>query len=81
MSARAAETAGIAALLSPSLPAFAVPEEKRGLPVPGLRRLLEPGANLGRVLWMLAVGNYPPPLRGSGLADSILACSGTRLSG
>src|SRR3954452_13819494 len=55
MSAGAAETAGIAALLSPSLPAFAVPEERRGLPVPGLRRLLEPGANLGRVLWMLAV--------------------------
>ena len=27
------------------------------------------------------VRNYPPPLRGSGLADSILACSGTRLSG
>ena len=25
--------------------------------------------------------NYPPPLHGSGLADSILACSGTRLSG
>ncbi len=24
--------------------------------------------------------NYPPPLRGSGLADSILACSGTSLS-
>src|SRR3954468_19441697 len=59
MSAGAAETAGIAALLSASLPAFAVPEERRGLPVPGLRRLLEPGANLGRVLWMLAVERAP----------------------
>ena len=55
MSARAAEGMCIAALLSPSLPAFAVPEEGCGLPVPGLRGLLKPGADLRRVLRVLAV--------------------------
>ena len=59
MSARAAERAGITALLSPSLPAFAVPEKGRGLPVPGLRGLLEPGANLRRALRVLAVERAP----------------------
>src|SRR3954471_21248560 len=59
MGARATERVGIAALLSPSLPAFAVPEEGRGLPVPGLRRLLEPGADLRRVLRVLAVERAP----------------------
>jgi hypothetical protein len=59
MGARATERVGIAALLSPSLPAFAVPEEGRGLPVPGLRRLLEPRADLRRALRMLAVERAP----------------------
>src|ERR671928_180326 len=59
MSTRAAERVSIAALLLPSLAAFAVPEEGRGLPVPGLRRLLEPGADLRWVLRVLAVERAP----------------------
>jgi len=55
MSTRTAESVSIAGPLSPSLPALAVPGERRGLPVPGLRSLLEPGADLGRVLRMLTV--------------------------
>jgi hypothetical protein len=59
MSARAAERVCIAALLSPPLPALAVPDERRGLPVPGLRGLLEPGADLRRALRVLAVERAP----------------------
>src|SRR3954452_5873162 len=59
MSARAAEGVCIAALLSPPLPAPAVPDERRGLPVPGLRGLLEPGADLGRALRVLTVERAP----------------------
>src|SRR3982751_1158255 len=59
MSARAAEGVCIAALLSPPLATLAIPQEGRGLPVPGLRRLLEPGADLRRALRMLAVERAP----------------------
>src|SRR3954447_9393051 len=43
------------ALLAPPLPALAVPQEGCGMSVPRLCGLLEPGADLGRVLWVLAV--------------------------
>src|SRR5919202_4403419 len=43
----------VAGAFSASLPALAVPHEGRGLLVPGLRRLLEPGADLGWALRML----------------------------
>src|SRR3982750_1311939 len=59
MSARAAEGVCIAALLSPPLVTLAIPQEGRGLPVPGLRRLLEPGADLRRALRVLAVERAP----------------------
>src|SRR5215211_2903552 len=59
MSARAAEGVSVAGSLAPSLPALAVPEEGRGLPVPGLRGLLEPGADLGRAPRVLAVERAP----------------------
>src|SRR3954451_10292698 len=59
MSARAAEGVAVGGSSSPSLPALAVPEEGRGLPVPGLRGLLEPGANLRRALQVLAVERAP----------------------
>src|SRR6476659_2745744 len=39
----------------PPLPALAVPDERRGLPVPAPRRLLEPGADLGRAPRLLPV--------------------------
>src|SRR3954470_15539890 len=59
MSPRAAEGVCIAGLLSPPLATLAMPQEGRGLPVPGLRRLLEPGAGLRRALRMLAVERAP----------------------
>ena len=55
MSARAAECVCVAALLPSPLPALAVPQEGCGMPVPRLGGLLEPGADLGRVLRMLAI--------------------------
>src|SRR3712207_8879134 len=59
MGGRAAEGMSVVALLSPPLPALAVPEERRGLPVPGLGGLLEPGADLGRAPRVLAVERAP----------------------
>src|SRR3954469_24769171 len=43
------------AVTGPPLPALAVPDERRGLPVPAPRRLLEPGADLGRAPRLLPV--------------------------
>ena len=59
VSARTAECMCITALLPPPLPTLAVPEEGCGMAV--LRRggLLEPGTDLGRVLWVLAVNGAP----------------------
>src|SRR3954463_7471269 len=59
MSARAAEGVCIAALLSPPLATLAMPQEGRGLPGPGLRRLLEPRADLRRALRVLAGERAP----------------------
>src|ERR671917_1988477 len=55
MGARAAEGMSVGASLSPPLPALAVPDERRGLPVPGPGGLLESGADLGRAPRVLAV--------------------------
>ena len=54
-SGRAADGVSIARLPSPPLPALAVPEKWRGLVIPGLCGLLEPGADLLRALRVLAV--------------------------
>src|SRR3954462_4106060 len=43
----------------PPLPALAVPDERRGLPVPVAGRLLEPGADLGRAPRLLPVESAP----------------------
>src|SRR5215218_8664236 len=51
----AADGVSVAGLFAPPLPALAVPEEGRGLPVPGTRGLLEPGADLGGAPRVLAV--------------------------
>ena len=51
----AADAMSVAGPSSAPLPALAIPDEGRGLLVPGVRRLLEPGAALGRVLRMLPV--------------------------
>src|SRR3712207_4733821 len=59
MGARAAEGMSAVAWLSPPLPALAVPDDRRGLPVPGLGGLLEPGADLGRAPRVLAVERAP----------------------
>src|SRR4051812_23395432 len=48
----------------PPLPALAVPDERRGLPVPAPRRLLEPGADLGRAPRLL-------PLERPALEDAL----------
>jgi hypothetical protein len=55
MSARTAADVSIAGSHPPPLPALAVPEEGRGLPVPGLGGLLKPSADLGRAPRVLAV--------------------------
>src|SRR4028118_1002795 len=55
MSARAADSVSVAGPLSPPLPALAVPEEGRGLSVPGLGSPLEPAGDLGRAPRVLAV--------------------------
>src|SRR4028118_495797 len=83
MGARAAEGMSVVALLSPPLPALAVPDERRGLPVPGPGGLLERGADLSaglrgcwpsrvrrlRLRWMDAarVSQLPPSGVGSGM--------------
>src|SRR5215211_3764730 len=54
-----AAVAGACRSFAPPLPALAVPEEGRGLPVPGTRGLLEPGADLGGALRVLAVERAP----------------------
>ena len=54
MRRRAADSIGVTALLAPSLAALAVPDEGCGLAVPGLGGLLEPSADLGGRLRMLA---------------------------
>ncbi len=54
-SGRAADGVSIAGLPSPPLPALAVPEKWRGLLIPGLCGLLEPGPDLLRALRVLAV--------------------------
>src|SRR5829696_1305351 len=55
----AADGVPIAGSLAPPLPALAVPQEGGGPPVPGLRRLLEPAADLGGALRVLAVEGAP----------------------
>ena len=45
----------IAAPPSPALSSFAIPDKRRGLAVPGLGRLLEPGADLSGTAWMLSI--------------------------
>ena len=54
MRCRAADSIGVTALLAPSLAALAVPDKRGGLAVLGLSGLLEPGADLGGRLGMLA---------------------------
>ena len=55
MCSGAADGVSFAGSFAPPLPALAIPEEGRGLPVPGTRGLLEPGADLGGALRVLAV--------------------------
>src|SRR3954462_15314935 len=52
---RAADGMTVTGPSPPPLPALAVPDEGRGLPVPAPRRLLEPGADLGRAPRLLPV--------------------------
>src|SRR5947209_18279309 len=54
MRCRAADSIGVTAPLAPSLVALAVPDKGCGLAVPSLGGLLEPGADLGGRLGMLA---------------------------
>src|SRR4029450_8012584 len=56
MGSGAANGVSFAGSFAPPLPALAIPEEGRGLPVPGTRGLLEPGADLGGALRVLPVG-------------------------
>src|SRR3712207_9567752 len=59
VSSGAADGVPITGSLAPPLPALAVPQEGGGPPVPGLRRLLEPAADLGGALRVLAVERAP----------------------
>src|SRR3954469_6439011 len=52
---RPADGVSIAGLPSPPLPALAVPEKWRGLLIPSMCGLLEPGTDLLRALRVLAV--------------------------
>src|SRR3954451_3830245 len=54
MRRRAADSIGVTAPLAPPLAALAVPDKGGGLAVPGLDSLLEPCADLGGRLGMLA---------------------------
>jgi hypothetical protein len=60
----AANSVFVAGSLAPPLPAFAVPEEGRGVLVPGACRLLEPGADLGGAVRVL-------PVEGATLEDAL----------
>src|SRR5918993_4964084 len=60
----AADGVSVAGSFAPPLPALAVPEEGRGLPVPGTRGLLEPGADLGGASRVL-------PVEGATLEDAL----------
>ena len=49
----------IPASLTPALPPFAIPDKRRGMPVPGLGRLFEPGADLRGSAWVLSIECTP----------------------
>jgi hypothetical protein len=55
----AANRVAIASVPAAALPALAVPDKRRGLPVPVPGRLLEPGANLRRTLRLLPIQRPP----------------------
>jgi hypothetical protein len=55
----AADRVTVAGVSAPSLTAFAVPDKRRGLPVPVPGRLLEPSTDLSRALRLLPVERSP----------------------
>jgi hypothetical protein len=60
MSNRTAEGMCIAVLVSPLLSALSIQDERHGVPVPGLRGLLAPSADLGRALRLLGSSRLTP---------------------
>ena len=69
----------IPAPLTPALPPFAIPDKRCGLAVPGLGRLLEPGADLRGSAWVLSIERAPFEDTLDGLGHVQPAATGRRV--